>query len=218
MIEHLVTSNPSPAYVQRIANVFRNDGQGVTGNLKAVIAAILTDSEARAADDPALPSAPSYGHMREPILFMANILRGLNASTSIAAVSNDASEMSENLFNSASVFSYFSPQSRTEFGLLGPEFQIYSTQTAADRVNIVDSILYGAAGKAFKINLTPFVDLAGNTSTLLSYISAVFLHGSMPSALEEAASTAVNAAATPAAKAQAALYVVLTSSQYQIIQ
>jgi len=218
LIEHLVTSNPSPAYVQRVSQVFENDGQGVTGNLQAVITAILMDPEARAGDDPSATVAVSYGHMREPILFMANVLRGLNGTISTAAVANDATEMTEDLFNAASVFSYFSPQSRTEFGLFGPEFQIYSTQTASDRVNITDSILYGAAGKTFKIDLTPFVAVAGNTSTLLSYIGAVFLHGGMSSTLEEAATTAVNAASTPAAKAQMALYVVLTSSEYQIIQ
>jgi uncharacterized protein (DUF1800 family) len=218
LIEHLVTSNPSPAYIQRISQVFENDGTGTVGNLQAVITAILTDPEARAGDDPSATVAVSYGHMREPILFMANVLRALNGTVSTAAVSNDATEMSEDLFNPASVFSYFSPQSRTEFGLFGPEFQIYSTQTASDRVNVVNSILYGTAGKAFKIDLTPFTDVAGNTDTLLSFISAVFLHGSMSSALEEAATTAVNAATTPTAKAQAALYVVLTSSDYQIIQ
>jgi len=218
LIEHMVTSNPSPAYVQRVAQVFENDGQGVTGDLKAVITAILMDPEARAGDDATATIAVSFGHMREPILFMANVLRGLNGTVSTAAVANDATEMTEDLFNAASVFSYFSPQSRTEFGLFGPEFQIYSTQTASDRINITDSILYGAAGKAFKINLTPFVDVAGDSSTLLSYIGAVFLHGAMSSALQEAATTAVNAASTPAAKAQMALYVVLTSSEYQVIQ
>lgn len=218
LIEHLVTSNPSAAYIQRVSQVFENDGNGVVGNLQAVITAILMDPEARAADELLPTTIASFGHMREPILFMANVLRGLSGTVSTAAVANDATELSEDLFNAASVFSYFSPQSRTEFGLLGPEFQIYSTQTAADRVNIVNSILYGAAGKAFGITLTPFVGVAGNTSTLLSYIGSVFLHGSMSQTLEEAATTAVEAATTPTAKAQAALYVVLTSSEYQIIQ
>jgi uncharacterized protein (DUF1800 family) len=218
LIEHLVTSNPSPAYVQRVSQVFENDGQGVTGNLQAVIAAILMDPEARAGDDPNTTEAASFGHMREPILFMSNVVRALNGTVSTAAIGNDATELSEDLFNASSVFSYFSPQSRTEFGLFGPEFQIYSTQTASDRVNIVDSLIYGAAGEAFQVNLAPFTDVAGNTDTLLSYIGSVFLHGAMSTALEEAATTAVNAAKTPAAKAQAALYVVLTSSEYQIIR
>jgi hypothetical protein len=126
--------------------------------------------------------------------------------------------MGEDLFNAGSVFSYFSPQSKTEHGLFGPEFQIYSTQTAADRVNLVDSILYGTKATGFKVDLTPFVNQATDTTTLLNYISSIFLHGGMSSDLEAAATTAVNAATTPTAKAQAALYVVLTSSEYQIIQ
>ena len=232
LIEHLVTSNPSPGYIERVSNVFENDGHGVRGNLQAVIPAILLDQEARQGDDELMSAPPAestihmratagqaaFGHMREPVLFMVNVLRGLNAKTITTTVSGDASAMGENLFNAASVFSYFSPQSRTEFGLVGPEFQIYSTQTAADRVNIVNSILYGNAGKTFQIDLTPFSNRAGDASALLDYISGLFLHGSMPSAVKQAAMAAMSAASTPLAKAQAALYVALTSSQYQIIQ
>ena len=144
LIEHLVTSNPSPAYIQRVSNVFLNDGNGVVGNLQAVITAILTDPEARAGDDPNATVSPNFGHMREPILFMANVLRGLDATLSATSTINGyASELGENLFNAPSVFSYFSPQYRTEKGLLGPEFQMYSTQTASQRANIVNSIVYG---------------------------------------------------------------------------
>jgi uncharacterized protein (DUF1800 family) len=218
LIQHLVTSNPSPAYVQRIAQVFQNDGTGVSGNLQAVISAILTDEEARAGD--ASPSAitANFGHLREPILFMTNVLRGLNAtlSSSNAAASN-ASNLSENLFFAPSVFSYFSPQYRTLDGLLGPEFQIYSTQTAATRGDIVNSLLYGTLS-GIKVDLSSFTAVAGNTSQLLNTIASVFLHGAMSTQLETAATSAVNPQSTALAKAQAALYTVLTSSEYQVIQ
>jgi len=219
LIQHLVTSNPSPAYIQRVSEVFRNNGSGVTGDLKAVVKAILNDPEARAADVPTAAANPNFGHLREPILFMTNILRGLNAAlTSTNNIQNDATEMGEQLFYAPSVFSYFSPQYRTEKGLLGPEFQIYSTQTVADRADIVNSALYGKLDSTTTVNLTPFVNQAGSTASLLNYVSSVFLHGGMSPALEQAATTAVNAATTPTAKVQAALYVVLTSGEYQIIQ
>jgi len=219
LIQHLVTSNPSPQYIQRVSSVFSNDGNGVSGNLRAVVTAILTDPEARAADDPNAAVNPDFGHLREPILFMTNLLRGLNATvTSSNTTFYDTSLLSENLFVAPSVFSYFSPQYRTEKGLLGPEFQIYSTQTAAERADIVNAILYGKIDQSTTVNLTPFVQLAGNTPALLSYIASIFLHGSMSSALQQAATDALNAAATPLGKAQAALYVVLTSGDYQIIQ
>jgi uncharacterized protein (DUF1800 family) len=219
LIEHMVTSNPSPGYVQRVSTAFGNDGNGNVGNLQAVITAILTDVEARAADNPPA-GAPSYfGHMRESILFMTSALRGLNATVGAqSTISNDTTEMGEDLFNAGSVFSYFSPFARTEFGLVAPEFQIYSTQTAADRVNLVNSMLYGTAATGFKINLTPFVNHATDPTTLLDYISSIFLHGGMSTTLQQAATTAMSAATTPTGKVQAALYVVLTSSEFQIIQ
>jgi len=251
LIEHLVTSNPSPGYIQRVAQVFRNDGTGVTGNLQAVIRAILTDPEARAGD--ASPNAipPTFGHLREPILFVTNVLRGLGAEVDAGcemeaetesrremhrrgqeergatagnlayscsnAAAASAANLGQNLFNAPSVFSYFSPQSRTEHGLLGPEFQIYSTQTAASRADLVNTILYGRLG-GIKVDLGPYVALAGNAANLLDSIASVFLHGSMSPQLETEATAAVNAAPTPLAKAQAALYIALTSAEYQIVQ
>ncbi len=220
LIQHLVTSNPSPQYIERVSNVFLNDGAGVRGNLKAVIAAILRDTEARAGDVPSAMVNANFGHLREPILFMTNILRGLHATLGPrSAVFADAAQMGESLFHPPSVFSYFSPQYRIQGGLLGPEFQIYSTQTAADRADVVNSLLYSAVDKGTAVDLAPFELRAGGTAGLLNYISYVFLHHSMSQALEQAATDAVNAAGASAeARARAALYIVLTSGEYQIIR
>lgn len=218
LIQHLVTSNPSPAYVERVAQVFQNDSKGQRGDLKAVITAILTDPEARAADDPGAAPDPNFGHLREPFLFMTNLLRGLNGTVGSANhIDSYAANMGQDLFRAPSVFSYFSPQFRTEKGLLGPEFQIYSTQTVANRADTVNTILYGHLDPTTTVDLTPFVSQAGSTSGLLNYIASVFLHGSMSSGLTQAATSAVNAQSTPLAKAQAALYVVLTSGEYNVI-
>jgi uncharacterized protein (DUF1800 family) len=215
MIEHMVTSNPSPDYIQRISQVFANTG----GDMKSVITAILTDSEARAGDAANAPVNASFGHLREPILFLSNMARGLNATVGGGnSLNRYANELGQNLFNAPSVFSYFSPQNRIEGGLLGPEFQIYSTQTASDRADIVNTALYGALDSTTKLDLSPFAAQAGNVAGLLDYISYVFLHSSMSSALTQAATSAANAQSTATAKAQAALYVVLSSSEYQVVQ
>lgn len=219
LIQHLVTSNPSPGYIGRVSSVFTNDGNGVRGNLQAVIMAILTDPDARAADDPNSAPAANFGHLREPVLLMANLLRGLNASLSAAStIYYDTMNMGQNLFYSPSVFSYFSPQYRTEKGLLGPEFQIYSTSTVSQRADIVNSILYGTLDKGTKVNLEPFLQQDGNFQLMLDYISYVFLHHSMSSDLQGAAVEAARAATTSQAQVQAALYIVLTSGEYQVIQ
>jgi uncharacterized protein (DUF1800 family) len=218
LIQHLVTSNPSAAYVQRVSQVFENDGTGVVGNLQAVITAILTDREARAGDAAQNAITANFGHLREPILLMANLTRGLNATVAATnGITTNTTNMGQELFYAPSVFSYFSPQSRTEHGLYGPEFQIYSTQTAANRADTINTLLYGTMA-GVKVNLAPFVAVAGNTTNLLNYISQVFLHSSMSSALQIAATDAVNAVSGATAKAEAALYIVLTSSEYQVIQ
>ncbi len=219
LIQHLVTSNPSPQYVARVAQVFENDGLGVAGDMKAVITAILMDPEARSGDAQVVAVNPTYGHLREPVLFVANLLRGLNATLSAgSAAYNLTSSLGEDLFNEPSVFSYFSPSYRTEGGLLGPEFQIYSTQTAAQRANIVNSAVYGALDKGTTLDLSPFVSRAADLNSLLDYISSIFLHGSMPSPLRNAAIAAAASAGTARAKTQAVLYIVLTSGDYQIVQ
>lgn len=218
LIQHLVTSNPSAAYIERVSKVFENNGSGVTGDMQAVITAILTDTEARAGDSATSTANPSYGHLREPVLFMPNMLRGLNATLgSQSAIYYYTNLMGQDLFNAPSVFSYFSPQYRTEKGLLGPEFQIYSTQTVANRADAVNSAIYGTLDKSTTVNLTPFMQYASNTDALLDYISYVFLYHSMSSELQQAAAKAVNAASTPQRRVQAALYIVLTSGEYQII-
>jgi uncharacterized protein (DUF1800 family) len=218
LIQHLVTSNPSAAYIQRVSQVFKNDGTGVTGNLRAVVHAILTDQEARAGDGPLVSPNADFGHLREPILLMANLLRGLNATVNAPdSVAGAANNMSQDLFYAPSVFSYFSPQSRTEKGLYGPEFQIYSTQTAANRADTVNTLVYGTLA-GVKVNLAPFVAAATSPASLSNYISSVFLHNSMSAQLQNAVANAAAAVTTPTEKAQAALYVVLTSSEYQVIQ
>jgi uncharacterized protein (DUF1800 family) len=215
LIQHLVTSNPSAAYVERVSQMFSS----TKGDMKSVITAILTDPEARAGDDPTAPVNAAFGHLREPILFAANLVRGLNGTvTATNSLDSYANEQGQDLFNAPSVFSYFSPQNRIAGGLLGPEFQIYSTQTASDRADVVNTALYGSLDKTTRLDLSPFAAKAGNTGDLLAYIGYVFLHSAMSANLQQAAADAADAADTPTAKAQAALYVVLTSSEYQVVQ
>jgi len=220
LIQHLVTSNPSPQYIQRVSSVFTDDGTGVRGNLQAVITAILTDPEARAGDDPDGIVSASFGHMREPILFMTSMLRGLGATLGPqSAIYANASFLGENLFHEPSVFSYFSPQYRIAGGLLAPEFQIYSTQTATNRANIVNTALYGHLDSSTTVNLAPFETVANDAPGLVNYISYAFLHHAMSSDLEQAVTDAINGAGTGrTARARAGLYVALTSGEYQIIR
>ncbi|MGC4082940.1 MAG: DUF1800 family protein [Vicinamibacterales bacterium] len=123
LIQQLVTSNPSPAYVAAVAGAF-NDSGGVRGNLAAVVRAILTHPEAT--------MSTTNGKLAEPALFVVSILRGLNASvTDHPFMSDRAEQMGQKVLYPPSVFSYYSPGYRVRgtdngFGvpLGGPEFQI----------------------------------------------------------------------------------------------
>jgi uncharacterized protein (DUF1800 family) len=219
LIQHLVTSNPSPEYVSRVAGVFAGNGSGVRGDLKAVIYAILTDPEARGGDSPNAPVPATFGHLREPVLLVANLLRGLSGS--LASTANPAAtstSLGQQLFYAPSVFSYFSPQYRTSDGLLAPEFQIYSTQSAANRINVVYSAIYGGqldAGTTF--NLYAYTAAASNQSALLDLINQTLFHGTMSTNLQTAIGQAVAPLSAPGDKARAALYIALSSSEYQVI-
>ena len=81
LIQNLVTSNPTPGYVSRAAAAFNNNGQGVRGDLMAVVSAILLDQEARCDDQATCASATdvNFGHLRQPVLFITNILRAFNS-------------------------------------------------------------------------------------------------------------------------------------------
>jgi uncharacterized protein (DUF1800 family) len=216
LIQHLVTSNPSPAYVERIANVFDNNGAGVRGDMQSVISAILLDPEARAGDPPATPAA-NEGHLREPALYLAGILRALGAQVSSTNnLPQYTAAESQPLYAAPSVFNYFSPGYRVDGGkLLGPEFQIQSPSVAMLRADLVSALVYGSIG-GVTFDQTPFVTLAASPDSLLDQLSTLLFHGQMPSDMRSTISTAMAAAPDTTLKARTALYLAASSSQYQV--
>ncbi len=218
LIQHLVTSNPSPAYISRVAQVFEDNGAGVRGDLKAVVYAILSDPEARAGDTPGETDPSGFGHLREPVLFLANPLRGLNGAVSNSSgAANTATNLGQQLFYASSVFSFFSPLYNLN-GLPAPEFQIYTTQTAAFRANVVNSVVYGGKlDSETTFNTRPFLEAASTPAALIGLINGLFFHGTMSNNLQSAITQALAPLKASADKVKAALYIALTSSEYQIV-
>ncbi len=228
LIQHLVTSNPSPAYVSRISAVFSDDGTGTKGDLGAVVTAILMDPEARAGDNGATAEPATGGKLREPVLFVASMLRGLGAAVNDSNnLTSYGTNLGQQLLYPASVFNYFSPLfviSPTLTGgprLGGPEFQLESPSNAVGRANTVNSFIYGNLGAGAVIDLTPFSSLGNNPTALFNAISNAFFYGQMPAALQSAMQTATSAitgttAAAAKSRAQAALYLALASNYYNV--
>jgi uncharacterized protein (DUF1800 family) len=219
LIQHLVTSNPSPAYIERVASVFENNGSGVRGDLKAVIHQILTDEEARAGDLESFSSEPNFGHFREPVLYLANLLRGLNGQmTATSSIAGYAKQLGQNLFYPASVFSYFPPDYEVN-GLLAPELDIFDTQTSVARTGVVNSAVFAGhldAGTTF--DLAPYItaETAGQAQ-FMALVSKMFFHDAMSSQVENSMEEAMGGVTAPADKAKAGLYIALTSNEFNVI-
>jgi uncharacterized protein (DUF1800 family) len=227
LIQHLVKSNPSPAYVQRVAGVFIQSN----GDMKSVIKAILLDQEARANDDTwGLTAAQggdqtSDGHLQEPALMLPGLVRAFGGTMTTANyyASNMAS-MGEDIYNPASVFNYFSPSYTVggTGGLKGPEFQIDNANNVILRENMVASLFsqysnpIASYGPGTQVDLTPFLPLAG-TPALIDAVDLCLTHGRMPAAMKQTISQAVTAeGGGQLHMVQTAIYLVLQSSYYTV--
>jgi uncharacterized protein (DUF1800 family) len=228
LIQHLVTSNPSPAYVARMTAAFNGTASGVRGDMKAVIKAILLDPEARGD----VKADVNYGHLRHPALFIGSILRAFSARSANGSGDTDgylnpqAVLMGMDVFRPPSVFSYFSPGNAVPgtAGVRGPEFGLLSTSTALRRVNFVNTIVFSgiAVGTnsptGTSLDLTPLQTLAGNPERMVDYLDVLMMHGTMSRAMRESIINAVSAVASTNTlkRARTAVYLVATSSQYQV--
>lgn len=185
LIQHLVTSDPSPAYIARVATVFRNNGQGVAGDMKAVIKAVLLDPEARRGDQPGADTL-QFGKMREPLLWYTGLLRGLGCKREL--MWNDIHLMTPNSqrpFDASSVFSYYLPTDRAPgSNLLAPEQRLLTAEELSWRVGagFADGVKRAGAdcdasafGRAYSTSPAAFADL----------VSERFFRGAMPATLRQ---------------------------------
>lgn len=237
LIQHLVTSNPSPAYVERVARVFNNDCDALypdnctnaRGDLKAVVRAILLDPEARGD----LKTDPKYGKLREPVQLLTNVLRAFNA-TSDGVLANRSSggdlpaNLDQPLFLPATVFSYYSPTYEVPgTTLLGPSFEILSTSTSLRRANTVNQLLYTGilAGTnnptGTQLDYTALNALAANPAQLLDALDALLMHNTLSANARTTITTAINSIPVTDAnfarkRVQAAAYLIAASHQYQV--
>jgi uncharacterized protein (DUF1800 family) len=223
LIQKLVTGDPTPQYVSRVAAVFNDNSQGVRGDLKAVVNAILTDPEARGATK----LAPGYGKLREPVLFMAAAARALNTQSDGVFFGQQSGQLGQPLFYPASVFNYYPPTYLLpDTGELAPEFAIQNSSTAINRYNFANTLSFGTIAPLATLpgaigstpNWAPLSALASNTTALLDELDALLLHGTMSAAMRASITAAVNAvpANNPLTRAKTAFYLVVTSAEYQV--
>ena len=195
-------------------------GNGQRGDLKAVIAAILLDAEARRGDTllPDDPGVKDDGKLKEPVLFILNLLRATGASSDGSFPISRATNMGQRYLFSPTVFSYFAPDYQIPGSpLFSPELQIHTTSTVFERANFVNSYVFGSPSGT-TVDFTPFANLAANPSQLLDSLNVLMLGGKMTSAMRESILNAVSGSNQNLTRARTAIYLIATSSQYQVQQ
>ncbi|MFL6428998.1 MAG: DUF1800 family protein [Acidobacteriaceae bacterium] len=235
LIQRLVAGDPSPAYVSRVAQVFANNGSGVRGDMKAVIAAILLDQEARANDaqaGDALASGPvvDSGHLREPAIWLVNIARGLNAASTNSSAAypfinvgnGQLVSIGEPPFGSPTVFNFFPPDYvAPQTSINAPEFALENTGSIIPLANAATYVMHNS-GSGLLVDYSATGQLGGRASdpgALADYLGMIFMHSQMPSDLRSAIVDNVSAipASNPSARASVAAYLVVTSPEYKIM-
>jgi len=187
LIQRLVTSNPSPAYVARVAAAFADNGQGVRGDMKAVLRRILLDPEARVA--PA-PDDAVFGKPREPLLRMTALMRAASAkSTSgqyqIHNTDDPGSSLGQTAMRSPSVFNFWRPgytppnSGLARSGLVAPEMQVANESSAAGYLNAMQAAIQNGYGNGsdVKLDLTDLQAIAHDVDALLGRVELLLTSG-----------------------------------------
>ena len=222
LIQHLVTSAPSPAYVRRVATRYAQTG----GDLKQVVLAILKDPDAGYGTGGAdLPV--NQGHLREPVLYAIALLRALGATYVFdPALNESTSAMGQDLFNSPSVFNYFSPFYRIpKLGVVAPEFQILSQATAFAHANYAYKAIRNQISRNINVDITNFRRLAldrnaatqtASLTAMLNAISTALLGKPMSAEMQSAILPALTATHDANTRVYNAVFLVAASAQYQV--
>lgn len=224
LIQKLVTSNPSPGYVERIAAVFDNNGAGRRGDLGAVVREILLDPEARGARK----IDPAYGKLTEPVVWMTRVLRAFNGQSDGVYLRTQSGALSQPAFYSPSVFNYFSPQQAVPgTTILGPEFGILGTSTAIAKANAANSLVYttliapdatvyGATGTA--LDFSGWLATSASSDALVDRVDRELMGRRMTTRMKSAMKSAVEAVAATdrLGRVRAAAWLAVTSPQFSV--
>lgn len=235
LIQQFVTSNPSPAYVQRVAQAFNgttvvNFSRTGTverrprGDMKAVLTAILTDPEALTAQD-----ANRFGKLREPILQLTHLLRAMGGTSDGVWLRSQAAALGQTVYSPASVFNFFPPDYDLpgDATLDGPAFGVFNASAAFKLSGVLSTMLNGkpvapdatvpgAIGTG--IDLARWQALAATPANLVAEINRVLFAGRASAALQAALLKAaqIAPATKPLDRAKAALFLAAMSPEYLV--
>ncbi len=226
LIQRLVTSNPSSTYVARVARAFNDNGQGVRGDLRAVVKAILLDDEAR---NSTYAASPTFGKLREPILRFANWARACNATPPSGTwlggnLADPATKLGQSPLRSPTVFNFFRPgyvppnTAVGMAGLLAPEFQITNATSVIGYVNFMQRAIGAGIGDVVG-DYSALLPLANDAKALLDAINLVLAAGQVSAAnlaimVDAVSGIPYKTGGAQNARVHAALLLVLAAPEY----
>ena len=231
LIQQLVTGDPTPAYVGRVAAVF-NANRTNPSQLKEVVKAILLDPEARGD----VKTDPHYGKLREPVQLLTNIARLFDvrsadrSALSDGVVTTETGAMGQIAFMSPTVFNFYPPDYIVPgTSLNGPEFALFTTGTAVARANFANTLIFNrinvnsnnrvTLGTSLSLaEMQAFAEADETGNTLMDALNTKMMHGTMSAQMRSTIQNVVLTipASNPLLRAQRAIYLVATSSQYQV--
>ncbi len=205
LIQRLVTSNPSPAYVARVAAKFVDNGSGVRGDLKSVVTAILLDTEARS--DTALTMV-NAGKLREPVMRLTGWARAFRVNSPSNAwgfgdTSSQSSRLGQAMGRSQTVFNFFRPgytppaTAIAQAGLVAPEFQITNEQSVVGYINYMYALVANGTGDT-KADYSTILAKAADTAALVDEVALLLAAGQLSPATLAAIRAAVDSIAATA--------------------
>lgn len=230
LIQRLVTSNPSGAYINRVANVFVNNGSGVRGDMKAVVRAILTDVEAR---DDAQITSTTFGKLRDPVLRLTLWAKAFNVTSPtnlwpFGNVSSSANRLGQSPGRTPSVFNWFRPgytppgTAIANGGLVAPEFQITNEPSIIAYVNYMQALIISGAGEA-KPDYSALTALASDSQKLLAELNFVLAADQISTTTLAQMKAALDTIAVATAaglnnRIYAAILLVMASPEYLVLR
>ena len=232
LIQRLVKSNPSPEYIERVSMAFNDNGQGVRGDLKAVIRAVLLDKEARSLS----PQSPFGGRLREPYFRKMQLAKVLGHTVSTGEYDftdfNDGVTFGQRFYNSPSVFNFFLPSYQPkgaieDAGMVAPEFQIHNDSTLLSMQNTLDVyMMYGslentiAPSRKVYFNLDDEEALADNAVLLVDHLNLVFAAGQLSERTRSIIVQAVNSipSSDRPGRLRMAMRLIQISPDYSVVQ
>jgi len=235
LIQRLVKSNPSSEYIFRVAAAFNDNGQGLRGDMRAVVKAILLDPEAR---DTSFMNDPTHGMLREPFVRYVHLLRALETQSTTGTFKNNGYYTNHVLkqypMKSPSVFNFFLPAHQplgpvADAGLVAPEFQITTSVSAITGINFMNAVTFGQYvlevpedeedEMSISLDIAEAESISGDLDALIDYLDLLLTYGTLSDEMRQVIKNAIEPLdEEPMYRVFGALYLFTISPEYAVMK